>query len=96
MDDNAPAGVRAAAGDAVMATHHGTTVQGDDYEIEVTRGAVFRCYDTPGMDRVEVCVEDGVITHSQFLPDEMNQWQARAFAAMLTDAADELESGGCE
>lgn len=76
--------------------HHGSTITGEEYAIEVSRGVVFRCYDTPGFERVEVCVEEGVITHSQFLPDEMDQWQARAFAAMLMDAADELEGGDGE
>ncbi len=75
-----------------MTTHYGATMQGEDYEIEVTRLVVFRCYGISGMDRVEVSVGEGVITHSQFLPDEMNQWQARAFAAMLSEAADELEA----
>ncbi len=76
-----------------MTGHYGTTVHGADYDIEVTRGVTFRCYAIPGLERVEVSVEDGVITYSQFLPDEMNQWQARAFAAMLSDAADALEMG---
>lgn len=76
-----------------VSTHHGSTVGGEDYEIVVSCGVVFRSYDTPGFEKVEVCVEDGVITHSQWIPDEMNQHQARALAAMLMDAADELERG---
>lgn len=79
-----------------MTTHYGTTIHGQEYEFEVSHGQVFRCYDVPGFDRVEVCVEEGVITHSQFLPDEMDQWQARAFAAMLMDAADALEKADME
>ncbi len=76
-----------------MSAHCGSTIHGEDYEIEVTRGVTFRCYDIPGFERVEVTVEEGGITHSQFLPDEMDQRQARAFAAMLMDAADEVERG---
>jgi hypothetical protein len=76
-----------------MTTHHGSTISGEDYEIVVSHGQTFRCYDIPGFERVEVCVEDGVITHSQWIPDEMDEWQARAFAAMLMEAADTLEAG---
>lgn len=74
-----------------MNKHYGETIHGQDYEIVVSHGRTFRCYDAPGLERFEVCVEDGVITHSQYLPDEMNQWQARAVAAMMMDAADALE-----
>jgi hypothetical protein len=69
----------------------GTDMSGKNYEIEVTRGVTFRCYDIAGYDRLEVAVEEGVITIRQELPHEMTQWQARALAAMLLDAADELE-----
>lgn len=79
-----------------MTTHYGTTIHGQEYELEVSHGQVFRCHGTPGFERVEVCVEDGVITHSQFLPDEMDQWQARAFAAMLKEAADVKEKADAQ
>lgn len=75
-----------------MTTHHGSTVYGEDYEIDITRGTTFNCYDIAGMARLEVVVEDGVITVTP-LPDEMNEWQARAIAALLMEAADELERG---
>ncbi len=68
----------------------GTDISGINYEIEVTRGVTFRCYDVIGFDAMEVAAEDGVISMRK-PPDEMNQWQARALAAMLLDAADELE-----
>ncbi len=68
----------------------GTDMDGNDYEIEVTRGVTFRCYDVFGCDVMEVAVEDGVISMRP-PPDEMTAWQARALAAMFLDAADELE-----
>jgi hypothetical protein len=64
--------------------------------IDIARGVTFRAYEVAGMDRAEVMVEDGVITLSEALPDELNQWQARALAAMLMEAADELERPGVE
>ena len=74
-----------------MGGHCGTDVSGRDYEIEITRGVTFRAYGEAGMETSEVSVEEGVITMSERVPDEMNQWQARALAAMLIDAADELD-----
>jgi hypothetical protein len=68
----------------------GTDMHGMNYEMKVTRGVTFRCYGDAGCDELEVAVEDGVIT-MRSPPDEMNEWQARALAAMLLDAADELE-----
>lgn len=67
----------------------GSDTKGNDYDIAVTRGVTFRAYDTADSDRLEVSVEDGVITVR--LPDEICEWEARALAALLMDAADELE-----
>lgn len=59
----------------------------------VTRGVVFRCYELPISISYEVCVEDGVITHADTLPDEIKDpWVARAIANMWLAAADELET----
>jgi hypothetical protein len=75
----------------------GETMAGETYDIEVTRGVTFRAYDIPAFEFVEVSVEDGVITFGlSGLPDELTQWQARALAAMLMEAADELERPGVE
>lgn len=80
---------------------HGTDMHGNDYEIVISYGRTFRAYDCLGFERLEVCVEDGVITMSQFIPDEMNQWQARTLAAMLMaasyalEASDPLDRRGC-
>lgn len=70
----------------------GSTTAGEDYDIEVTRGVTFRAYGIAGMESCEAAVEEGVITLRN-LPDEMGVWQARAWAALLLDAADELERG---
>lgn len=68
---------------------YGTNTNGGEYEIEVTRGVTFRAYGVADSDRLEVSVEDGVIAVR--LPDELCQWEARALAALLMEAADELE-----
>jgi hypothetical protein len=56
----------------------------------IWRGIVFRDYDASGLDRVEVCAADGVVTVGH-LPDEMTPYQARQVAKMLEAAANELE-----
>lgn len=71
---------------------YGTTTTGEEYTIDVCRGVTFRDYGTAGMDQCEAAVEDGVITLRN-VPDELTVWQARSWAALLNDAADELERG---
>lgn len=75
-----------------MSGMSGTTTTGADYDVQVTRGVTFRDYRTAGMERCEVAVEEGVITLRN-APDELTVWQARSWAALLLDAADELELG---
>lgn len=60
--------------------------------MNVTRGVVFSCYDVPGCQSVSATVEDGVIVAQ--VPDEMDDLYARALAACLEAAADELERQG--
>lgn len=75
-----------------MSGMSGSTTTGEDYDIRVIRGVTFRDYDTCGMERCEAAVEEGVITLRN-VPDELTVWQARSWAALLMDAADELERG---
>lgn len=71
--------------------HGGESPNGEKWEVEVTRGVSFRAYEVRWSDKLEVTVEEGVITHR--LPDELDAQDARAFAALLMEAADELERG---
>jgi hypothetical protein len=74
-----------------MAGHYGTTTAGEDYEIEVSRGVHFRCYAELGaMSWSEVNADDGRVSWLR-VPDELDPRAARAFAALLMDAADEAE-----
>lgn len=57
----------------------------------VWRGVVFRDYYTPGMDGFEVCVADGVITANDRLPEELDEFQAKAVGLIYLAAARELE-----
>lgn len=59
--------------------------------MSIWRGIVFRDYDAAGLDHVEVCAADGVVTVGH-LPDEMNPYQARQVAAMLIAAAEVVEN----
>lgn len=58
--------------------------------MSIWRGIVFRDYDAAGLEKVEVCAADGVVTVGH-LPDEMTPYQAAQVAAMLVAAASELE-----
>jgi hypothetical protein len=69
--------------------HSGEDTRGNAWRVKITRGVTFRAYNISGFEKFEATVEDGVITHQ--LPDELDEHQARAFAAILMDAADELE-----
>lgn len=74
-------------------THSGETLHGERWEVNVTRGVTFRVYGVAGVaERFEVTVEDGVITHN--VPDELSAHEARAFAAMLMEAAYQMEKQG--
>lgn len=57
--------------------------------MNITRGVSFRCYDVCGLEKTEVCVEDGVIVHR--VPEEIKtKAQAFAIAQMFHRAACEL------
>lgn len=75
----------------------GERIGGGQYDIEVTRGVTFRVYSLPiSLGRkYEVHVEDGVISVDPGIaePEMTEPDQARAWAALLLAAADELEGG---
>lgn len=74
-----------------MSDMSGERIDGSAYDIEVLRGVTFRNYQQPGYVMIEVSVEDGVICHNE-MPDEITTPdEARAWAALLLAAADELE-----
>ncbi len=56
---------------------------------DIARNVVFKDYESAGLERAEVVVSYGVITHA--IPDELTAWQARCVAHMLLKAAVELE-----
>lgn len=55
----------------------------------ITRGVTFRCYDVCGLEKTEVALEDGVITH-RLLDEIKTHWQAEAIAEMFRRAANEM------
>lgn len=74
-----------------MTDMSGERIDGSQYDIEVVRGVTFRSYQQPDYTMIEVSVEDGVICHNE-IPDEIKTAdEARAWAALLMAAADELE-----
>ena len=71
--------------------HVGSDTKGNDYEVVITPGKFFRCYDVKGTWGMEVVVTENHI--SLDIPDGKIKTPeiARAWAALLMEAADELE-----
>lgn len=75
-----------------MAGMLGDRQDGSGYRIDVVRGVTFTDYEytLDGGGLACVRVEEGVITVPD-MPDELSADEARSWAALLLEAADELE-----